>query len=190
MDSDAGGPSRSRKRPKSSGRTPLGPDEIIQLDAALIRAFKTIQDLRERISVARHIKSPPLPSLFSESIVIAAAPRLFGSEWSASRGGATCDVLLENRQGETRRVEVKATGEHAFQEFKPKDLKADFLVWVRFGRRFHLGHGPIEIAILSQPSRFIPTACRLDTVRFERRVGRSDSLKVITFASLNALLLA
>ena len=92
------------------------------------------------------------------------------------------------RQGEERRVEVKATGEHAFQELKAKDLKADFLVWVRFGRRFELGQGPIEIAILSDPSGFIPGACRLDTARFERRVGSTDALRILSFDSLEALL--
>ena len=77
---------------------------------------------------------------------------------------------------------------HAFQEFKAKDLRADFLVWVRFGRRFNLGQGPIEIAILSNPSRFIPDACRLDTAQFEKRVGSSDSLRILSFDSLEALL--
>jgi len=96
--------------------------------------------------------------------------------------------LIENGGGEQRRVEVKATGVHAFQEFKAKDLRADFLVWVRFGRRFNLGQGPIEIAILSNPSRFIPDACRLDTARFEKRIGPSDSLRILSFDSLEALL--
>ena len=135
-----------------------------------------------------HIKSPGLPSIFSESIVIAAAPRIFGPEWTARRGGKACDVVIENRRGEERHVEVKATGMHAFQEFKAKDLTADFLVWVRFGRRFNLGEGPIEIAILSDPSRFVPSACRLDTARLEKRVGSSDSLRVLTFDSLEGLI--
>jgi hypothetical protein len=147
-----------------------------------------IRALQEELPAARHIKFPPLPSIFSESIIIASAPRIFGPDWTARYGGAACDVLIENGQGEERRVEVKATGVHAFQEFKAKDLKADFLVWVRFGRRFNLGQGPIEIAILSNPSRLIPAACRLDTARFEKRIGSSDSLRILSFDSLEALL--
>jgi hypothetical protein len=188
MNSHAGDSSGSRDRPPPRGRTPLIPEEIFQLDAALVRAFRTIQELREELPAARHIKFPPLPSIFSESIVIAATPRIFGPGWTARYGGSTCDVLLENDQGEKRRVEVKATGAHAFQELKAKDLKADFLVWVRFGRRFDVGQGPIEIAILSEPSRFIPDACRLDTARFERRVGSTDALRTLSFDSLEALL--
>jgi hypothetical protein len=147
MDSRGGLSSGGRNRPSPRGRIPLSPEEIVQLDVALSRAFRT-----------------------------------------ARYGGAICDVLIENGPGEERRVEVKATGEHAFQEFKAKDLRADFLVWIRFGRRFNLGQGPIEIAILSDPSRFIANACRLDTARFEKRIGASDSLRILSFDSLEALL--
>jgi hypothetical protein len=188
MASDEGNASVRRKRSAPKGRVPLSRDEIVQLDDALFRAFRTIRELREQIPAARHIKSPPLPSIFSESIVIAAAPCLFGAEWIARYGGSKCDVLIENDHGEVKRVEVKATGEHAFQEFKAKDLRADFLVWVRFGRRFNEGHGPIEIAILSNPSRFISDACRLDTRRFEKRLGSTDCLRVLSFDSLQTLL--
>jgi hypothetical protein len=188
MNSHGGISPGGRNRPSPRGRVPLSPEEIVQLDVALTRAFRTIRELREELPAARHIKSPPLPSIFSESIIIAAAPRIFGSGWTARYGGATCDVLIENGHGEERRVEVKATGEHAFQEFKAKDLRADFLVWIRFGRRFNLGQGPIEIAILSDPSRFIANACRLDTARFEKRIGSSDSLRILSFDSLEALL--
>ena len=169
-------------------RLPLTVDEIIELDSALVEAFRTIQALRSRFKAARHIKFPPLPSLFSESMVIASVHRLFGPTWEARYGGVECDVLIENLAGETRRLEVKATGEHAFQEFKAKDLRADVLVWIRFGRRFQEGTGPIEIALLSQPSRLIPKACRLDKVRFERRVGSGDHLRLLSFESLHTLL--
>jgi hypothetical protein len=167
---------------------PLLVEEILQLDAALMRAFRTIRELREELPAARHIKAPPMPPIFSESIVIAATPRIFGSGWKGGYGGAICDVLIENAEGERRNVEVKATGEWAFQEIKVKDLKADFLVWVRFGRRFNLGHGPIEIAILSAPSKFIPAARRLDTARLEKLLGSNDSLRTLSFDSLNELL--
>jgi hypothetical protein len=139
MSSHARPPSGGRNRSSARGRVPLIPQEILQLDVALVRAFRTIRELREELPAAQYIKFPPLPSIFSESIVIAAAPRIFGPEWTARYGGAASDVLIANDLGEERRVEVKATGKHAFQELKAKDLKADFLVWVRFGRRFELG---------------------------------------------------
>jgi hypothetical protein len=188
MDNPPGKDSAGRKRLSPRIRVPLTPGEIVELDTALHRAFRTIKELREQLPAAKYIKSPPLPSIFSESIVIAAVSRIFGSQWTARYGGAACDILIENEHGEVRRVEVKATGEHAFQEIKAKDLRADYLVWVRFGRRFILGHGPIVIAVLSEPSRFISDACRLDTARFEKRVGCTDLLKTMSFDSLEALL--
>ena len=175
-------------RRAGKGRIPLTPREILQLDAALVQAFRTIQRLRKQNDAAKHIQFPPLPSIFSESIVIASSERLFGPGWSAMSGGMECDVRLANADGDQKRVEVKATGEHAFQEFKSKDLRADILVWIRFGRRFQEGRGPIEIVLLAQPGRFVKTPCRLDAVRFERLVGSTGSLKVLTFGSLETLL--
>jgi hypothetical protein len=174
--------------PPKKGRLPLSGREILDLDAALIEAFRTIRALRARFSAAKHIKYPPLPSVFSESIVIAAAGKLFGDEWKARYGGAECDVILENTAMQQRRVEVKATGEHAFQEFKAKDLRADVLVWVRFGRRFQDGTGRIEIALLENPGLVITGPCRLDTARFERRLGSAAGVKLFSFESLDELL--
>jgi hypothetical protein len=53
---------------------------------------------------------------------------------------------------------------------------------------FELGRGPIEIVILSNPSQFISSACRLDTARFEQRVGSTDAIRTLSFDSLDALL--
>src|SRR5262245_31876054 len=177
-----------RTPPPSSGRAPLTLEEILQLDAALVQAFQTIQALRTQYPAARHIKLPPLPHVVSESIVIATAHRLFGPNWKGKYGGTACDVLVENGQDEVKRAEVKATGENAFQEFKAKDLRADVLIWIHFGRRFRDGTGRIEVALLSEPSRFIKEPCRLDRVRFERRVGSTDCLRVLSFDSLQELL--
>ena len=78
MNSHAGNSSGGRNRPSPRGRVPLSPEEIIQLDIALVRAFLTIRELREELPAARHIKSPPLPSIFSESIIIAAGAAYIG----------------------------------------------------------------------------------------------------------------
>ena len=73
---------------------PLSPGEIVELDVALVRAFRAIRELQEELPAARYIKFPPLPSIFSESLVIAAASRIFGPEWTARYGGTLCDVLI------------------------------------------------------------------------------------------------
>lgn len=167
---------------------PLTPQEILSLDAALMQAFRTIEELRRRIPAAKHIKYPPLPSIFSESLVIAAAQRLFGPGWAARYGGRECDVLIESLNSAAKRVEVKATAGHAFQEFKTKDLQADVLVWIRFGRRFQEGNGAIEILLVSQPGRVIRAPCRLDKIRFERLAKDCAGLTTLSFASLEELL--
>src|SRR5437588_11441793 len=96
MDRDAANSPDARKRLSPKRRVPLSRDEIVQLDAALTQAFRTVRDLRERVAAAKHIKLPPLPSIFSESIIIAVAPRLFGLDWTATYGGTTCNVLIQN----------------------------------------------------------------------------------------------
>jgi hypothetical protein len=170
------------------GRAPLTLEEILELDAALVQAFRTIETLRTQHLAARHIKFPPMPSIFTESIVIASAARLFGPGWNAKFGSTECDVLIQNDRGEVKRVEVKATGEHNFQEFKAKDLRADILLWIRFGRRFKDGAGAIEVAMLEEPSRFIDGPCRLDRTRFSQRIGKTDCLQMLSFESLEELL--
>jgi len=170
------------------GRVPLTIDEILELDAALVQAFRTIAALRQSYRAAKHIKFPPLPAIFSESLVIAAAHRIFGAEWSARYGGTECDVLIESVAGVIKRVEVKATAQHGFQEFKAKDLRADTLVWVRFGGRFQQGSGPIEVTLLNEPGRVIDRACRLDVSRFEKRLGGDADVTTLRFSTLEELL--
>jgi hypothetical protein len=175
----------------AGGRKPLTVKEILELEIALMEVFRTIRELRVRSAAARHIKFPPLPSIFSESIAIATTPTLFGSGWMGRYGGRVADLLVENAvTGSTLKVEVKATGQHAFQELKDKDLRADVLVWLRFGRRLELGKGPIEAAVIEAPGRYITRQCRLDVRRFEAIAGILEAQKVFQFDSLTAMLSA
>lgn len=178
----------ARKARASRTRAPLTRSEIAELDAALLQAFQTIHNLRQTLVAAKHIKFPPLPPVFSESLVIVAAQRIFGEEWNARYGGKECDVVIQNAAGDTKRVEVKATAEHGFQEFKAKDLRADVLVWVHFGTRFQGGTGPIEITLLSQPGRVIDAPCRLDQSRFRTKIGADADVRMLRFARLEDLL--
>lgn len=147
-----------------------------------------IREMRDHDKVAVHIKFPPLPAVFSESIVIAATPTLVGPEWTARFGGRVCDVVLtSNTASAEKRIEVKATGRHAFQELKEKDLRADFLVWIRFGRRFEAGHGPIVAVVLESPGKYITEAQRLDVNRFEAIPGVLDNQRLFRFDSLDDL---
>ncbi len=174
--------------PKKS-REPLAPTEIFELDHALTKVFRMIRETRELNPVAGYIKFPSLPAIFSESIVIAAATVLFGPGWKCRYGGNICDVILESTDGtQTKRVEVKATGIHAFQELKAKDLRADVLVWVRFGRRYEVGGGAIEVAIIENPGKYVSGPRRLDVKRLNAIAGITASQKVFRFESIEELI--
>jgi hypothetical protein len=185
-------PFRKFKNPKcrpSRARDPLTTKQIIELDHALTAVFRMIRDIREQMPVARHIKFPSLPAVFSESIVIAATPVLFGSGWECRYGGSECDLILENvNDGIKKRVEVKATGQHAFQELKEKDLRADILVWVRFGHRYELGSGSIEVAVIESPGKYITKPRRLDVNRLYGIPGIIESQRILRFESIEQLL--
>jgi hypothetical protein len=171
------------------GRKPLTVQEILELEAALMEVFGTIRELRERSPAARYIKFPPLPAVLSESIAIAITPTLFGSDWRGRYGGSAADLIIENMATRSAlRVEVKTTGRHAFQELKDKDLRADVLIWFRFGRRLELGTGPIDAAVIKAPGRFVRSQCRLDVRRFEAIPGIQEAQKVFRFDSLAAML--
>jgi hypothetical protein len=98
------------------------------------------------------------------------------------------DIQLLNATGQTRRVEVKSTAIHEFQELKAKDLLADTLVWVRFGKRFHEGYGTIQVVILDSPGNHILTPVRLDIPRLMRRVGDTSDLRHIEITDLKEFL--
>lgn len=127
----------------------------------------------------------------SESIAIAATPLLFGPDWRGNYGGSSSDLLVENGTDHRRlRVEVKATGRHAFQEFKDKDLQADVLLWIRFGTRLEAGSGPIEVAVIERPGKYIRTQRRLDVRRLEAIPGIREAQKVLRFDRLDSMLAA
>jgi hypothetical protein len=152
-------------------------------------AVPLIHETRGLNPVASHIKFPSLPAVFSESIVIAAAAVLFGPGWRCRYCGKECDVILEDAHGaQTKRVEVKATGHHAFQELKAKDLRADILVWVRFGRRYEVGGGAIEVAIIENPGKYVPNPRRLDVNRLNAIPGITTTQKVFRFESIEDLI--
>ncbi len=178
----------SGRSPKQT-RKPLSITEILQLEEALIEVFRTIRRLRELSSVARHIKFPSLPAAYSESIAIAATPLLFGIDWRGEYGGRESDLIVQNSARDKRlRVEVKATARHAFQEVKQKDLQADVLLWIRFGTCFETGCGPIEVAMINAPGRYIHKPCRLDVRRLENLPGITQAQTVHTFQSLRSML--
>ena len=133
---------------------------LIALDAALIRIYAVMREIREEEPIAASISRPPVPSRLSESLVAAAAPVLFGRGAVAESGGAAADLRIMSHDRPNRLVEVKATGAWGFQEIKDRDLAPDVLVWVAFGSRYELGAGPIDMFVLPEPQRFVRPCTR------------------------------
>jgi hypothetical protein len=178
----------------SRGQKPLTSAEIIALDKALIETFKLLSDIKEATPIARHIKFPALPSIFSESIIIAVAPKLFGlgPEWKAVRGGKAADILLIDGDGNKQRVEVKATAKQGVLELKQRDINSDRLVWIAFGFRYHNGSGPINIYDLANPHEYLDASSsriRVTSLNgFLKSVQSTANLTTYTYTSLNELL--
>ena len=180
-------PKKGSQRTKC--REPLSREEILDLDRALMGVFRSIRAFRESNAVARYIKFPPMPAIFSESIAIAATPILFGREWKGGYGGRDSDLTVKNLgSGKALRVEVKATAQHAFQEIKEKDLLADALIWIRFGRRYELGVGAIEVAVIERLGSYVKTSRRLDVRRLDLIPGLLDSQRMFHFDGLEQML--
>jgi hypothetical protein len=161
--------------------------ELLELDQNLIEAYEFFRKLRAESSVARLIHYPSVPSEFTESLTVHCADLFFGEGWIGKFGGSTCDILLE-RLGERKSVEVKATGQTNFQEFKLKDLGADFLVWIHFGDRYINGGGKLSIYVLRNPRTYFAKPLRLKLHEFLKSTQGSPDLKHIQAESLQDLL--
>jgi hypothetical protein len=153
-------------------RVLLTAQEILDLDAALMAAYQMHNKLRAENPAARLIPRAPIPAVLSESLVGYSARWLFGDACVATFGGTRADLIVRRPLGDRMLVEVKATGSGEFQEVKARDLAADALVWVAFGRRYLDAGGPTDVYVLPQPSRFEPPTTRSGAIK------RKFSLKV------------
>lgn len=171
-------------------RSPLAPEEILELDEALIKAYRSHLRLRNRYPAAAQIQFPPIPAVLSESLVAAGVQHILGPGWTASYGGRVSDLVATKRRHRPVWIEVKATGSSQFQEFKPKDLDADLLVWLNFGPRYQDGAGPLEIYCLRKPGKLFPAARRLLLSRFVEIASTAPSATFwkLTFADVSDML--
>ena len=164
-----------------SPRALLTATEIVDLDAALMAAYRMHAELRAAIPAARFIARPPIPAALSESLVGYSARWLFGAACAATFGGTRADLIVSCPFDDQLLVEVKATGSGEFQEVKPRDLAADALVWVAFGSRYLDAQGPTDIFVLRDPSRFKPPTTRSGTVK--RKFGLKAFLAAASILS-------
>jgi Mrr N-terminal domain len=156
-------------------RQPLTPEYMREIAIRLRQAFQSVSELKQKPGGAA-IQYPKLPSVFSESLVVHCGPTLFPHAKNIRLGGAEADVVFDSLDG-TKKVEVKATGSKAFQEFGSKDVNADFLVWVAFGSVFEEeAEDAVHVYVLTEPRRVFPDGRKITLAKFkEQAAGKLTS---------------
>ena len=155
-----------------SFRQPLTPEELRELASLLRQAFRCISKLKKSNQAAGRITYPKLPSAFSESIVVHCGPAFFPSAKNIHLGGGREADVVFDASNRTKKVEVKATGGKEFQQFGPKDINADFLVWIAFGPVFEKqADDTVRIYVLAKPKRVFPDKTKITLARFKKQAA-------------------
>lgn len=146
--------------------------EVLRLAGLLRSVFQYITELRSQDVLAQRIQYPKIPPRLSESIVchlIRDHSLLADLNVSnVSLGGSLADIVARTPEHESLRIEVKATGLSAFQEFGRKDILADVLIWLYFGRSFVVDDSlRVDAYVIRSPSAFFAdrTKITLNTLR-------------------------
>ena len=140
----------------------LSGDEVHALDGALLAAYRRHEELCLAHPIARgKISRPGIPAAFSESVAALVLPTLVDRITAIEFGGRAADLIVATADGGQLTIEVKASGVSRWQELKQRDLEADALIWIDFGRRYVDGDGPITAYYLPRPSRYNPPRRKL-----------------------------
>lgn len=128
-------------------------------------------------SLSESIQYPQTPSTLSESIahLLISKKRLITElcDFECRLGSKNEPDLVATRGRSEKWIEVKGSGKTEFQEVKKKDLKADYLIWVCFGDRFHTGQKQnILIYVLKNPSAVIKRPRKLSLSEFKDIGGK------------------
>lgn len=149
----------------------LSPLEITDLVNVLSEVFDDITNKKQKIKIASHIQYPKLPPSLTESICIhlikkkIILPEL--SSYVINFGGNISDIIAINKT-DAKKIEVKSTGKTAFQYVGPKDISADYLIWIHFDKAFlENNFDKILVIIVKNPSQFLkyPQKITLDRLR-------------------------
>lgn len=133
----------------------LSLEEIRTLNRLLRQIFEYITYLKDKNPLAGKIKYPQLPSNATESLALhLLRKRIILKELSSYHfafGGSTSDILAESG-GKKVRIEVKATARSAFQYFGPRDIRADYIIWIHFGQYFMKAEEtPLQVITIRSP---------------------------------------
>ncbi|HEX4794215.1 MAG TPA: hypothetical protein VH370_10515 [Humisphaera sp.] len=146
---------------KKPSRTPLRPEEIIELLKLVRTLFDFHAKLRQSNLLAQLIQFPKTPTRLSESIVChaAASGLLLPDNPAIERiflGGKEGDVIIQVHDNRPRRIEVKAAASSSFSQFGEKDVTADYLIWLDFGMAFKDSTiNEVTAHVLPDPGKYV-----------------------------------
>jgi hypothetical protein len=164
-------------------REPLKYSEIKELVRLVRGVFSDVRQLKAREPLARHIQYPKVPSILSESLALhllkrrRLIPGLHGHVFGF--GGKTADILGKSSTGREKRIEVKATGTNAFQNFVKKDTTADYIIWFHFDDYFlRDDNPPIAAFLIRKPGRFFRERVYVNLSSLKAKVPDLEEKKV------------
>ena len=154
-------------------RSRLSRDEIKELAGLFADLLKYIHNMRSKHSIAKNIQLPKIPTGLSESLAIHLLEdnRILKDVRADTFvfGGKKANILANAAVfAKSIKIEVKATGQSAFQYLGERDISADYLVWVHFGDYFvNAGNGFIEIFTVSNPHQYFAEPVKITLRRFK-----------------------
>ncbi len=162
---------RSRISYAKPGRRLLTTNEIKEMVSLIRQDFQYKISLRKENILAEKIKFTPLPSSLTESLAIhllrklSILPEL--KNFDIDFGGRISDIIAKDNKIQ-KKIEVKATGESAFQYFGEKDITADYIIWIHFDDFFMRSDKQnVKIYIIKDPNKHFskPTKITIDQLK-------------------------
>jgi len=149
----------------------VGLEEIRQSIQLLRELYACLAELKRKYPKAKTV-DPSIPPGLSQPLVryllqhgAVTIDGLSGSKFKPG-GRGQADVVATNgavRYG----IEVKASGPQECVDFTEKDMRAQHLVWVRFGKFFtKADEDSFQVYYVKDPGRFRPE--RMDSVNFKK----------------------
>jgi len=162
--------------------------EIVNLGILLCDVFDYITKIKKKEKLGDKIKYPQIPSILSESLAIHLLnKKIILSELERFRfdfGGRTADILA-NKNEEKIKIEVKATAKSAFQYFGPKDIVADYIIWIHFEDFFmDLEKNIVKIFIIKNPGKYFEKPVKITLSKLKQVIGEDLEEKEINVDQL------
>jgi len=157
-------------------KTCLTKDQIRTLTKLIREVFVFLEKLKASNALAERIQYPKIPPILSESIVIHLIRdrKILNGLMNLGDvhfGGRAADVIVESGSKKLR-VEVKSTGKNAFEYFGPKDISADYLVWVHFGGFFtQATDKSISVFTIARPAQYFTEPVKITLDKLQKTIS-------------------